>query len=159
MGNQPAADVIWRIGDKQEVIEMKILGKHLIVEFCECDKSTLDNMAYLEEHMNEAVRKSGATIVRSVFHRYNPQGISGVVIIAESHISIHSWPEYGYAAVDFFTCGESVDPHKAAAYMKEKLRSQSVDIKELRRGIPSETDEIIQHKPVVHPIASTASLS
>lgn len=138
---------------------MKILGRHLIVEYSECDKHVLDNLAYLEEHMNEAVRKAGATIVRSVFHRYNPQGVSGAVIIAESHISIHTWPEYGYAAVDFFTCGESVDPRKAAAYIKEKLRAGLCDIKDMRRGIPSEDDEIIAHKPVNNPQPVTVSVS
>ena len=134
---------------------MRRLGRHLIVEYCDCDRAVLDDTAYLEIHMNEAVRRSGATIVQSVFHRYNPQGVSGVVIIAESHISIHSWPEYGYAAVDFFTCGESVDPMKAAEYMREMLGSKSVDIKEMRRGIPSDTDEIIDHKPV--PFTAAAS--
>ena len=124
---------------------MRILGRHLIVEYSGCDRQALNNLAYLEEHMNEAVRKSGATIVRSVFHRYNPQGVSGVVIIAESHISIHSWPEYGYAAVDFFTCGESINPELAAAYIKEKLSAASCDIKDLRRGIPSTVDEVIDH--------------
>lgn len=134
---------------------MRILGRHLIVEYCDCDRAVLDDAAYLEKHMNEAVRRSGATIVQSVFHRYNPQGVSGVVIIAESHISIHSWPEYGYAAVDFFTCGESVDPTRAADYMKQQLGCTRVDIKELRRGIPSDTDEIIDHKPV--PAVAVAS--
>jgi S-adenosylmethionine decarboxylase len=131
---------------------MRILGRHLIVEYCECDRKALDDLAYLEYHMNEAVRKSGATIVRSMFHRYNPQGVSGAVIIAESHISIHSWPEYGYAAVDFFTCGQSVDPLKAAEYMKEKLGCAHAEIKELRRGIPSDVDEVIDHKPIPLPI-------
>ena len=138
---------------------MKILGRHLIVEYCECNKQVLDDLAYLEEHMNEAVRKAGATIVRSVFHRYNPQGVSGAVIIAESHISIHTWPEYGYAAVDFFTCGESVDPRKAAEYMAEKLGSAAYDVKDMRRGIPSEVDEVIAHKPVNRPHTTAASLS
>jgi S-adenosylmethionine decarboxylase len=132
---------------------MKILGRHLIVEFVDCDKAMLDNTEALEQHMQEAVRRSGATIVRSVFHRYNPQGVSGVVVIAESHISIHTWPEYGYAAVDFFTCGESVDPYKAHDYMKEMLGARSTDIKEMQRGIPSETDEIINHKPMPEPSA------
>ena len=82
---------------------MKILGRHLIVEYSDCDQSILNNLEQLEKHLNESVRKAGATIVKSSFHRYNPQGVSGVVVIAESHISIHTWPEYGYAAVDFFT--------------------------------------------------------
>ncbi|MBD3403731.1 S-adenosylmethionine decarboxylase proenzyme [candidate division GN15 bacterium] len=135
---------------------MRILGRHLIVEYCDCDRASLDNIAYLEHHMNEAVRRSGATIVRSVFHRYNPQGVSGAVIIAESHFSIHSWPEYGYASVDFFTCGDSVDPMKAAEYMKEMLGAEHVDIKELRRGIPSDVDEVINHKPIDSPLSAAS---
>jgi S-adenosylmethionine decarboxylase len=125
---------------------MKILGRHLVVEYSDCDKRKLDDARFLEDAMNEAVRKSGATIVRSVFHRYNPQGVSGVVVIAESHISIHTWPEYGYAAVDFFTCGESVDPYKAHDHMQKMLTAGKASVQELKRGIPSETDEVIRHK-------------
>lgn len=127
---------------------MKILGRHLIAEFTNCDNKALNNLEQLEIDMKESVRRSGATIVKSSFHRYNPQGVSGVVVIAESHISIHTWPEYGYAAVDFFTCGETVDPYQAYEYMKEKLNSKEAHVKELKRGIPSETDEIINHKPI-----------
>src|SRR5512140_901716 len=126
---------------------MKILGRHLIVEYSDCDKRSLDDVRLLEETMNEAVRRSGATIVRSVFHRYNPQGVSGVVVIAESHIFIDTWPEYGYAAVDFFTCGDSVDPYKAHEYLSAVLAAGQVHLQELKRGIPSESDEIIRHKP------------
>jgi S-adenosylmethionine decarboxylase len=125
---------------------MKILGRHLIIEYADCDRSILNNRDLLEEYLNEAVRRSGATIVRSVFHRYNPQGVSGVVVIAESHFSIHTWPEYGYAAVDFFTCGSSVDPYKAHDYLKERLSCGSFETNELKRGIPSAADEIIRHK-------------
>ena len=128
---------------------MKILGRHLIVEYAECDRSLLNNKSLLEQYMNEAVRESGATIVRSVFHRYAPQGVSGVVVIAESHISIHTWPEYGYAAVDFFTCGETADPYKSYEYMKKMLKCREASVNELRRGIPSEIDEVIRHKLVV----------
>jgi S-adenosylmethionine decarboxylase len=125
---------------------MKILGRHLIVEYTGCDRSTLDNMALIEEYLKEAARRSGATIVRSVMHRYNPQGISGMIVIAESHLSIHTWPEYGYAAVDFFTCGNSVDPYKAHHYMQKKLKAKMADVRDLNRGIPSPTDEVISHK-------------
>ncbi len=138
---------------------MKILGRHLVVELTGCNKSILDDMARLEEYMNESVRRSGATIVESVFHRYNPQGVSGVVVIAESHISIHTWPEYGYAAVDFFTCGESVNPYKAYEYMKEKLEATDGHISEIKRGIPSLHDEIISHKPFQSSYASAKAAS
>jgi len=126
---------------------MKKLGRHLIAEFADCDGQKLADVDFIEDCLNEAVRKSGATIINSVFHRYNPQGVSGVVVIAESHMSIHTWPEYNYAAVDFFTCGESVDPHKAYRYMKRMLRSKTSQLSELDRGIPSEADEILNHKP------------
>lgn len=127
---------------------MKILGRHLIAELSDCDSSKLNNIEQLEQYLHEAVRLSGATIVRSVFHQYNPQGVSGVVVIAESHLSIHTWPEYSYAAVDFFTCGESVDPYKAFNYIKQKLNAQNAQLSEIKRGIPSQADEIIDHKPV-----------
>lgn len=126
---------------------MKKLGRHLIAEFADCDGQKLADVDFIEDCLNEAVRKSGATIINSVFHRYNPQGVSGVVVIAESHLSIHTWPEYNYAAVDFFTCGDSVDPHKAYRYMKRMLKSKTSQLSELDRGIPSEADEILNHKP------------
>jgi S-adenosylmethionine decarboxylase proenzyme len=69
-----------------------------------------------------------------------------VVVIAESHLSIHTWPEYGYAAVDYFTCGQTVDPYAAHAHLKEMLRCESAQVTELCRGIPSDTDEFIDHK-------------
>ncbi len=126
---------------------MRMLGRHLIAEFANCDNCRLTDVGYLKDCLEEAVRKSGATIVRSVFHRYNPQGVSGVVVIAESHLSIHTWPEYNYAAVDFFTCGDTVDPYKAYDHMKEMLASEEAHVYELKRGIPSETDEVLAHKP------------
>lgn len=127
---------------------MKILGRHLVAELTGCNRETLDNLQLLETYLNESVRRSGATIVKSVFHRYNPQGVSGVIVIAESHISIHTWPEYGYAAVDFFTCGDAVDPYKAYEYLKDRLESKDAHVTDLKRGLPSATDEKINHKPV-----------
>lgn len=135
---------------------MKILGRHLVAELSGCNRNTLDDLPRLEELLNESVRRSGATIVKSVFHRYNPQGVSGVVVIAESHISIHTWPEYGYAAVDFFTCGDAVDPYKAFEYLKDALDSDNANLSELKRGMPSVTDEIIDHKPGWQPAESQA---
>jgi S-adenosylmethionine decarboxylase proenzyme len=125
---------------------MRILGRHLVVEYAQCSEALLNDERLIEQHLVEAVRRSGATIVRSVFHRYAPQGVSGVVVIAESHISIHTWPEYGYAAVDFFTCGQTVDPQVAHEYLKRALGSAEAEVTELRRGIPSEKEETISHK-------------
>jgi len=135
---------------------MKILGRHIIAEYTECNRTKLNNAKFLEQCMLEAVRKSGATVVETVFHRYAPQGVSGVVVIAESHLSIHTWPEYGYAAVDFFTCGQTVDPMKAHEVLRESLESSGGSVKELARGIPSERDEIIQHKTTDTPSVTAA---
>ncbi len=126
---------------------MKILGRHLIVEYSDCTTGRLNDAEFLERSMLEAVRRSGATIVNSLFHRYAPQGVSGVVVIAESHMSIHTWPEYNYAAVDFFTCGRRVDPYRANDYLKEMLGCTNACVTEVSRGIPSAADEILEHKP------------
>jgi S-adenosylmethionine decarboxylase len=126
---------------------MKILGRHLIMELSGCNRTTLDDAPLLEQLLNESVRRSGATIVQTVIHRYNPYGVSGVVVIAESHISLHTWPEYGYAAADIFTCGESVDPCKAGEYLEEALEAASMQLREIQRGLPSPEDEVIDHKP------------
>ena len=127
---------------------MKRLGRHILAEFSGCDRNLLNDLQTIESILKEAARQSRATIVDTVFHRYNPHGVSGVVVIAESHISIHTWPEYGYAAADFFTCGDQVDPWKACQYLQEKLHSQDMSTREIQRGIPGEGDEVLPHKPV-----------
>ncbi|MCP4566087.1 MAG: S-adenosylmethionine decarboxylase proenzyme [FCB group bacterium] len=130
---------------------MKKLGQHLLAEFTGCDTTTLNSLDKIKSILIEAARQSGATIVNSVFHHYNPHGLSGVVVIAESHMSIHTWPEYGYAAVDFFTCGERVDPWKACHYMKEHLGSSDMQTREILRGLPGGKDEVLPHKPAAQP--------
>jgi S-adenosylmethionine decarboxylase proenzyme len=98
--------------------------------------------------MKQAAIECGATIVSSTFHTFNPHGVSGVVVIAESHLAIHTWPEYGYAAVDVFTCGETVDPHVANDTLKESLKAKTVKIMELKRG-ELESDRVLPHKPII----------
>jgi S-adenosylmethionine decarboxylase len=84
--------------------------------------------------LEEAVRISGATALKTSFHQFAPQGVSGVIIIAESHFTIHTWPEYGYAALDIFTCGQSVDSQKALDYIEKELNVKTVSVTEMRRG-------------------------
>jgi len=114
---------------------MNALGKHILAEYYECDIRILNDLELLEHYMREAVIKSGATIIDSTFHQFSPHGVSGVIVIAESHMAMHTWPEYGYAAVDFFTCGERVNPWKAFEFMNEKLKSVRNSTKELKRGL------------------------
>lgn len=114
---------------------MKALGNHLIVELYNCDPELIDSLDYVKSVMIRSADISGATIVKDVFHRFSPQGVTGVIVIAESHFSIHTWPEYGYCSVDIFTCGERIDSEKALTYIKDKFKSQSISVSEIKRGL------------------------
>ena len=87
---------------------MNALGKHLLLELNDCDKEVLNDLSFLKGILLAAATEAGATVLGESFHHFNPQGVSGVVVITESHLLIHTWPEYGYAAADIFTCGDSV---------------------------------------------------
>ena len=126
---------------------MQALGRQILVEFYDCDSNVLNSKEFIEKSLNEAVEKSGATIVTSTFHTFSPFGVSGVVVIAESHVSIHTWPEYEYAAVDIFTCGESIDPWIIHDYLKENLKSKNSSTMELKRGM-FKIDGKLNHKVV-----------
>lgn len=95
---------------------MHSLGRHLLLELHECSSEILNNLETVKTALVEAAKRAEATIIDVVFHEFNPFGISGVVVIAESHLSIHTWPEYRYAAVDIFSCGDSLKPAAAATY-------------------------------------------
>jgi len=114
---------------------LKALGRHILLELHDCDSEILRNHEQIEQIMKGAALAAQATIVKSVFHHFNPYGVSGVVVIAESHLSIHTWPEYGYAALDFFTCGDDVDPWVAHHYVAEKLKARSKSSIEMKRGV------------------------
>lgn len=114
---------------------MQALGSQILVEFYECAEEVLKDRGMIEYAMNEAVKLSKATIVASTFHKFSPFGVSGVVLIAESHVSIHTWPEYRYAAVDIFTCGETIDPWAINVYLKQALGAENTSVMELKRGV------------------------
>ncbi|OGO31531.1 MAG: S-adenosylmethionine decarboxylase proenzyme [Chloroflexi bacterium RBG_16_56_11] len=114
---------------------MNALGRHLLVELHECDRGLLNDLDYIRKSMLTAAMDCGAVILGDSFHRFSPQGVSGVVVIAESHLSVHTWPEFGYAAVDIFTCGTTVDPQKAATVLIDKLGSRNPSLTEIKRGI------------------------
>jgi len=114
---------------------LNALGKHLLLELKGCDKEVLNDLGFLKDALITAAGEAGATVLGESFHQFNPRGVSGVVIIAESHLCIHTWPEYGYAAVDIFTCGNSVQPKEAAEMLVRKLGSKNHSIIEMQRGI------------------------
>jgi S-adenosylmethionine decarboxylase len=107
---------------------MKSLGKHLIIELFQCDSAILNDPKALEHHLLEAVKLSGATIIQPFLHQFSPHGITGVVVIAESHFCLHTWPEYGYCALDIFTCGEKVEGQLGLDYLKKHLSAGNLSV-------------------------------
>lgn len=114
---------------------MKPLGKHLILELHGCPPANLDNPDLISRVLVQAAEDSGATIINPFFHQFSPQGVSGVVVVAESHFSIHTWPEYGYAAVDMFTCGDTVDMDLAVDLITVGLGAGEVQRLDVDRGM------------------------
>lgn len=114
---------------------MEALGRHILVEFTECDPDRLSDLEFVTQAMLRAAEVSGALVVAHSFHHFQPWGVSGAVIISESHFAIHTWPEYAYAAVDLFTCGEVVDPWAAYEVLKGALAAGHGSTTEVRRGL------------------------
>ena len=113
---------------------MSSLGNHILVEFTGCRPEVMNDVTSIENAMVDAARKAGATVINSTFHHFSPIGVSGVVVIQESHLAIHTWPEYGYAAVDLFTCGDQVDAWLSFDYLKEIFGSTNYSAIEMKRG-------------------------
>ena len=106
----------------------------MILDLYGCPREILDDYDYLQEVMETAINMSGATLLRIFGEKFSPQGVTLLALLAESHASIHTWPEQGYAAVDLYTCNpEGVTPHKAVKYIKEKLSATDVKEQEIDR--------------------------
>ena len=112
----------------------KPLGQHLLAEFHECDSIVLNDLKKLESIMLNAAEIANATVIKSVFHPFSPVGVTGVVVVMESHLSIHTWPEHKYAAVDIFTCGDNMELEKAYHFIAEQLLSKEHVFQTIIRG-------------------------
>ena len=127
---------------------MHALGRHMLLELFDCDPDAINSLDIVKTSMVEAAKRAQATIVDVIFHEFNPFGISGVVVIAESHLAIHTWPEYRYAAVDVFSCGETLRPQVAVEHLVEQLGAARTSVVELQRGVFLQTPSPIFQKPV-----------
>ena len=126
---------------------METLGRHVIIELYGCDHALLDDLDRVRAAMLEATGAIGATVLSDAFHRFEPHGLSGTVVIAESHLSIHTWPESGYAAIDIFTCG-SLQAERGLSVLRSRLGAQQVRTQEIVRGLPQEVDERLRPEHV-----------
>ena len=114
---------------------MDALGIHILLELQECDPDLLDDLDYVRDSLIRAARETGATVVGHTFHKFQPVGVTGIVAIAESHISVHTWPEFAYAAADIFSCSDDFKPRDAADLIVERLRSARPSITQIERGV------------------------
>lgn len=114
---------------------MSTLSEHYIIELYGCTEDSLDDFEKIRSTMMSAADIAGATIIDSKFHRFSPQGVSGVVVIAESHLSIHTWPEHGYAALDLFTCNPQMDIQSALGLLRDSFKPEELDVRVVHRGI------------------------
>ncbi|MDR3271501.1 MAG: adenosylmethionine decarboxylase [Peptococcaceae bacterium] len=110
-------------------------GRHVLAEVYGCSFDMLNDRANVERIMVNAALEAGAEVREVAFHKFSPQGVSGVVVISESHLAIHTWPELGYAAVDVFTCGDRVNPWDACNYLIEQFKAGHMNATEIKRGV------------------------
>jgi len=118
-----------------QVVVDNPIGMHVVLDLYECDPQILDDIEKIEEILTEAAEVANATVIDKRFHKFSPQGVSGVVVVSESHIAIHTWPEHGYAAVDVYTCGNHTMPLKASEYIIRELKCKRPTLVKLDRGL------------------------
>ena len=113
------------------------IGRHCILELYKCDQAKLNDEAFIRTTITSSAKVAGATLLNLVTHSFKPQGVTGLALLAESHISIHTWPEIGYAAIDVFTCGDHTMPEKACKLLAEYFLAKNVSFQNIAREIPT----------------------
>lgn len=113
---------------------MNALGRHLLIELHGCEPGILDDLDRIRQMMLEAASKMCVTVLNVATHRFVPQGVTAIIMIAESHLSIHTWPEFRYAAVDVFTCNGEI-PDTVQSCIAETLKAEQVSAIEIKRGV------------------------
>tara|TARA_B100000700_G_scaffold324973_2_gene432504 strand:- start:1040 stop:1486 length:447 start_codon:yes stop_codon:yes gene_type:complete len=131
----PKSDLLEK-GDDIPLHEIDHSGKHCILELYQCDEGKINDEAFIRTILTLASKKAGATLINLITHHFHPQGVTGLALLAESHISIHTWPDSRYAAVDVFTCGDHTMPEKACELIRKELNAQNFKIKSFQREVP-----------------------
>ena len=128
------SQILSSFGDEQKLIHQ---SKHLLLELYRCDREKLNDECFLRCVLNRAAKLANATILNLISNKFEPQGITAIALLAESHISIHTWPESNYSAVDIFTCGHNMMPELASQYLIESLLAKEHSLRVIERKPPS----------------------
>ena len=112
-------------------------SKHLLLELYGCDYDKLNDESFLRCSLNRAAKLAKATVLNLISNKFEPQGVTVIALLAESHISIHTWPESHYSAVDIFTCGQNMKPELASQYLIETLKAEEHFLRVIKRNAPS----------------------
>ena len=119
-------------------------SKHLLLELYRCDSEKLDDESFLRCTLNRAAKLANATVLNLISNKFEPQGVTAIALLAESHISIHTWPESNYSAVDIFTCGQNMMPEIASQYLIESLMAKEHTLRVIERNPPSAVSKQIR---------------
>ena len=134
MGIYKKSQILSSFGDEQKLPHQ---GKHLLLELYKCDCEKLNDESFLRCILNRAAKLANATVLNLISNKFEPQGVTAIVLLAESHISIHTWPESNYSAVDIFTCGKNMIPELASQYLIESLMAKEHSLRVIERNPPS----------------------
>ena len=112
-------------------------SKHLLLELYGCDYEKLNDESFLRCTLNRAAKLAKATVLNLISNKFEPQGVTAIALLAESHISIHTWPESNYSAVDIFTCGQNMMPEQASQYLIKSLMAEEHTLRVIERNPPA----------------------
>lgn len=120
---------------------MQVLGYHTLIELYGCNSKKINDTQLVESTLLKAAQIANLSVVNTTIHHFNPIGVSGVIVIKESHIAIHTWPEHNYVALDFFTCNSSYELTEAIEHIKCAFEAQKMEQKDIERGLIPENEK------------------
>ena len=133
--------ILSSLSDQQELSHQ---SKHFLLELYRCDREKLNDESFLRCILNRASKLANATVLNLISNKFEPQGVTAIALLAESHISIHTWPESNYSAVDIFTCGQNMMPELASQYLIESLMAKEYSLRVIERNPPSAVSKEIR---------------
>ena len=132
------------IAEMEKINSSSFQGKHLLLEVYGCNFNKLNDELYLRCQLNNAAKLANAVVLNLVSNKFEPYGVTAIALLAESHLSIHTWPESGYSAIDIFTCGRNMKPNLASQFLIESLDASNHVLKTINREYPSCLEEQIR---------------